>query len=235
MNQTATLAGRCSDLFAACPLAVIDGDAMILMRPAGSGPEFYVLTGAPEGYELRRRRSADAIWHSAGSGGDAAAAAILSGATPIPCHGSLSGWRQHGTVAALIMADTSGLVPTWALYPGADLPRDSWPPFTGEHRIGWWFWEHMQAGSIVDLAPLVAATRDQIFWIPAGVPEVNCIAVRAEAAGLDGITLPRGRYAHHKTLSAGIPLPSMADLLADPQRVDLGPRFPLDALRAEVE
>jgi hypothetical protein len=158
---------------------------------------------------------------------ETAAVAAMSG----PADGSLYGWHNGTTITALVMFFDDGAPdgrPSWSVCPRAGVPEAHWPPFTPADWGPDWFREHYRAGHLADLAPAVAATRNMIFAIPSGEALGNFLfAVKADITLPGGLVLPRGMYAHCSVLRAGCPLPSLADLLADPARMDLGPRFPL--------
>lgn len=146
-----------------------------------------------------------------------------------PADGSLYGWRHGTAITALIMFFDDGAPdggPSWTVCPHAGTPEAHWPTFTAGDWGPDWFREHYAAGHLADLGPLVASTRHVIFGIPAGPGGEFCFAVKVDI-GERGFVLPRGVYAYHGTLSAGLALPSLGDLLADERRMDLGPRFPL--------
>ena len=140
-----------------------------------------------------------------------------------PADGSVFGWLDNGTVTALIIYYTEG----WSLCPHAGVPEDRWPLYTDDGQFGMLVRERLGTEGVVDLAPLIGDTRGLVFWVPAGAEAGSgIIAVKADLPPEpDGYVLPAGRYVHYKTLRSGAALPSLGDLLADRQRVDLGLRF----------
>ena len=228
MTQTTTLFGRCGELFAGYPLAARDG-AMILTCP--DGETAFVLDGNGPSYSVRPWRQAGSAQISP-EGADVpdwAARAVTDG-IPLPADGSLLGWAPDGTVTAMVAFYAASPLPVFSVMPAADAGK--WPPFAGEHVVGPWLWEHYRAGRLVDLRSLIGSSAGAVFWVDTVASLGSaCAAVAVDISG-DGIVLPRGRYVYFKTLAAGVPLPSLDDLLADERRVDLGPRFPLDSLRS---
>lgn len=238
MNQTATLHARCRELFGTYPKAVetaAEQDfgpgsyAMTLMLADGGEPRFFRLLGTcDDGYAACERGCTPVLL------GDDMPSGVregIAGGWPLPRDGSLFGWQEHGIISALVASytDLDLDVPEWTLMPHADLPGP-WPPFAGESLLGSWFWEHLRAGSLTDLGPLIAGTEGAVFWVRVSEDlGLGCIAVSGDVTGPSGLILPRGVYAYHQVLRSGAPLPSLADLLADPGRADLGPRFPAAA------
>jgi len=230
-----TLAGRqgslrdaCDGLFAAFPLAVdrCGGRRWVtLLLADDSGPAFYRLQAAGGAdYAICRWDSDDPVITPvpvAAGLAPAMEAAIRSG-VPLPRAGAMFGWACDGSVTALLLSYADEDVPAWSLLPRAGLPQDAWPPFAGE-LLGSWFWEHYQAGRIVDLAALVAGTRDAVFWVT-GSDGLGVCAVAGDIASPDGWTLPQGVYAWHEVLRGG-GVPSLGELLADSGKTDLAPRF----------
>ena len=148
-----------------------------------------------------------------------------------PADGSLCGWLHGTEITALIMFFDDGAPdggPCWSVLPHAGVPEAHWPPFTAAYRGPDWFREHYPSGRLANLGPLIGDTRNLVFWVPAAEEfGGGVIAVKADLPpGPCGYVLPRGRYAYYAALRSGVALPSLADLLADEGRVDLGPRFP---------
>ena len=149
-----------------------------------------------------------------------------------PADGSLYGWLHDTAITALIMFFDDGAPdggPCWSVLAHADVPEAHWPLFTAADWGPDWFREHYPAGHLADLGPLVGDTRNLVFWVPVAEElGSGIIAVKADLPPVPcGYVLPRGCYAHHRALRAGVALPSLDDLLADERRVDLGPRFAL--------
>lgn len=159
-------------------------------------------------------------------------ATALSHGVPIPRGGSLFGWVREKTVTALIGVQTrytpASPVPSWAVLPSAVSPAGDWPPFTGEHLFGPWFWDHYRARTIVLLDDLIAGTSGLVFWVDTtDVLGSECCVVARDLRNTTGYTLRRGCYVHYKALRAGKPVPPLPLLLTSPGKTDLGPRFQL--------
>jgi hypothetical protein len=242
MIRTSSLYEACGDLFAGYPLAVTaDGPSgssrlMVLVRHDADNAGFFVLTSEDDGGEPRYSLSP---WHAPGGadidpGADGAVpgafADVITHGVPVPRHGSLCGWQDEGTITALIPFyaeyTPESSLPSWATMPLAGIPEAGWPPFADELVFGDWFWEHYQAGSIVSVDGLIAATPGVVFWADtAAVIGSGCCVVAHDIRGPEGATLQRGRYVYYQALRAGKPVPSLEALLADTGKIDLAPRF----------
>ncbi|MGH3193479.1 MAG: hypothetical protein ACRDOL_40740 [Streptosporangiaceae bacterium] len=226
---------QCRGLFSAYPEAVSsDGPgAMVLIVPGSPGPRFFVLG------RLRGRGYQLFPWDGDGETGIEPGtvsipqdyAAVLAGGVPVPREGSLYGWADGKSVTALIQMFTQARedtpVPGFAVMPRAGTPEAQWPPFAAEPVFGAWFWDHRRAGRIISLAQTAARTRKQMYWsgmqIPAGGS--GLIAIAARVTGPGRCRLEPGVYAYYQVLRRREPLPSLDVVLADPARLDIGPRF----------
>jgi hypothetical protein len=154
----------------------------------------------------------------------------LSDGIPLPRHGSMFGWVDGDAVTALLVIyakyEPAMPLPRWTVMPRTDLPRTQWPPFTGQRLFGHWFWEHFRDGSIVLLDRLVAENPDTVFWVNTrAILGSDCCAVACDVPGPAGYTLRRGRYVYSEALRAEECVPSLTELLADPDKTDLAARF----------
>jgi hypothetical protein len=243
MIRTGSLYEACGDLFAGFPLAVTadgpggSGRAMVLIRHDAGDVGFFVLTedhdegqpcyslspwGVPGGVDIGPGAVPDAV---PGEFAD-----VITSGVPLPRHGSLCGWDEGGAISALLPFyaeyTPESPLPSWATMPLAGIPETVWPPFADESLFGPWFWERYQAGNIVFLDGLIAATPGVVFWVDtAAVIGSGCCAVAHDIKGPDGPTLQRGRYVYYQALRAGKPVPSLSALLADTGKIDLAPRF----------
>ncbi|HYB87142.1 MAG TPA: hypothetical protein VEC76_09845 [Streptosporangiaceae bacterium] len=243
MIRTSSLYEACGDLFAGYPLAVTaDGSggsaqSMVLVRHDGGDARFFILTGDHDdgqpGYSLSPWHAPGGVDIGPGAVPDAvpdAFADVIKHGVPVPRHGSLCGWQEEGTITALIPFyaeyTPESPLPSWATMPLAGLPEAEWPPFADEPLFAGWFWEHYQAGSIVLVDGLIAATPGVVFWADtAAVIGSGCCVVAHDIRGPEGPMLQRGRYVYYQALRAGKPVPSLKALLADPGKIDLAPRF----------
>ena len=229
MTTTTSLYGTCERLFADYPLAVSPIDpgenvsSMVLMLNRG-GPEFFSLTrwpGNAAGDFILDRWCGDEV-------PDREVPGILAGAVPLPRDGSMFGWLDRGEVTATMVIYTEHSpehpVPGWAVSPLEGRPEKEWPPFTGLTLARSRFWDHYRAGQVVNLAPLVAETPGSVFWVQAPAPLHACCAVARDVTAPQGWVLPQGVYVYFEALRAGVPVPSLADLLAG-QKMDLAPQF----------
>ena len=240
MIRTSSLYETCHGLFAGYPLAVVDeGDlirSMVLILRDGEHAEFFVLL-----HECREDKSLYSLcpWPAGGivdieaDGSDPApdvAVDVMAHGVPIPRHGSLFGWSFGNGITALvpIYAEYSPAdpQPRWSVMPIVGSPEAQWPPFTGEHLLGRWFWEHYHAGRIISLTGLIAGTQDTVFWVNTrAILGSDCCIVANNVKYPEGPMLGRGRYVYHEALRAGMPVPSLRTLLSDTGKIDLAPRF----------
>jgi hypothetical protein len=161
-----------------------------------------------------------------------AAAEVLTGGVPLPRHGSLFGWSDGDAFTALIPAYTdataTSALPSWSVMPLAGIAETQWPPFVDERYFGAWFWDDLRAGRLVSLATLVAETPDTVFWADTknSLGSDTCVVAR-DVANAESPMLRRGAYVYAGALRAGLPIPSLADLLADVDTIDIAEFFAL--------
>jgi hypothetical protein len=152
---------------------------------------------------------------------------VIFDGVPFPQHGAMFGWRPDGgDVAALIQCSVKPEPqdPGFTTMPRTDVPEAAWMP-VARPRFGSWFWDYYRDGRIVDLAPLLGDTQDLVFWVDTiSATGSGSIAVEMDLDSPDGWTLPRGVYVYYPVARDHRAL-SLDDLLADPGKVDLGPRF----------
>lgn len=147
---------------------------------------------------------------------------------PFPEDGALFGWRpRNGYIAALICfrVKPAPQGPMFSTLPRTDASEAAWEP-VARPRFGSWFWDYYRDRRIVDLAPLLGGTQDLVFWSDTtSSTGSGSIAVELDLDSPDGWTLPHGAYVYFEALRSGHHVPSLDDLLANPGKVDLGPRF----------
>jgi hypothetical protein len=250
MINTSSLYETCHGLFARYPLATKAVTSsgriirsMILMLWDADRARFYVLSReSDEGepwYSLCPWRATGVV-NIAAEGGAVpdAVVNIITCGVPMPQDGSLFGWIYGDAVTALITVSTR-YVPAspqlrWTVMPLAGIPEAQWPPFTGEHFMGAWFWEHHEAGNIVSLDHFIAGNPDTVFWADTtSVLGSDACVVARDTRSPEGHMLLRGCYVPHQALRTGNPVPPLEVLLADPSKIDLAPRFG-PALRTRV-
>ena len=240
MNRTTSLYETCENLFDQYPLAVHTQNfrtwtyrEMVLMLDDGGEPAFFILGhGTKDGtcYDLHAWMAGPIA--EIGSASELPAtgevADILTSAIPLPREGAFLAWQSGGVVTTLISVHTQSTPeipqPTWTMLALEDAPESSWPPFAGERLFGSWFWDYYRNGSIVDLAPLTAATPGTIFWAEPDSLTWACCAVARDVTSPDGWTLPQGRYVYTGSLRDGETAGPLDDLLAG-DVTDLSPRF----------
>ncbi len=242
MSSASSLFEACAELFTRYPLAtrVVNYKgtvhSMVLLVRDGDESAYFVLTHdcgqAMPFYSVSSWRAGGEIVGIEADGGavaDWAVSAVTRG-IPIPRHGSLFGWRWEDEVTALIAIyarHTSALPePSWAVMPRAGVAEVRWPPFVGEHLLGYWFWKYYRAGSMESLGDLIARTPDAVFWVDteAILGWDSCVVAR-DIADHEGYVVRRGCYVYYEALLAGKSVPPLDMLLADPRKTDLAPRF----------
>jgi hypothetical protein len=233
----------CRELFTRYPLAVETADhggsvasSIVLMLRDRDDAQFFLLShqsseGTPS-YSLSPWPTGDIIRIEVDYN-DAVPDVIVKAVTcgvPLPGEGSLFGWSYGNTITALVAVYTrytpASPVPSWAMMPLVGIPDTQWPPFADERFFGRWFWEHYRAGNITLLNGLIAEVPDTVYWVDTRtILGSDCCAVVRDLMGPDGRTLSRGRYVYYQALRTGKPVPPLTELLADPSKVDLAPRF----------
>jgi hypothetical protein len=235
------LGRECHELFSSYPLAVSPVNrsgtlqSMIVMLRESGSTEFFVLyrdyNGDQSFYSLFPWPSEMGADIETGQlDPPDVAVKVLTWGIPIPRHGSLWGWTGPGHVAALVAVYAkcapASPEPYWTVMPLAGSPEAQWPPFTGEHDFGEWFWKHHRAGNISSLRSLIAATTDAVFWADTkAVLGSDCCAVARDLRSPEGYVLPSGRYVYYEALRAGKPVPSLQTLLTATEKIDLATRF----------
>jgi hypothetical protein len=238
---TRSLYEVCRDLFAGYPLAVrVDAcgartvRSMVLMHRDGGDARFLVLSdhrGKP-GFSVYGWPVGEIVEIGADGGLDVPDTIQMAVrySVPIPRDGSLFGWSDGRTITALVAVYATytpvSPQPSWTVMPLVGVPQAQWPSFTGERFFGGWFWEHYQAGNIISLSGLIAATPDTAFWVDTeAVLGSDCCAVARDINDPRGYKLPCGRYVYYEALQTGKPVPPLSALLADAGKTDLAPRF----------
>ena len=238
---TSSLHRMCRSLFADYPLAINAigrgraSSSMILALPDGGDVEFFVLSrnrglrGAS--YSLRPWRAGGTLEIRPGSA--TTAELVMNAVTcgvPLPRDGSVFGWKSGQDITALVTFYVRYTPecpePSWAVMPLADLPEIQWPPFTGRHVLGGWFWEYHQTGAIIWLDRLIRQNPRAVYWVD--TKEFlgwDCCVVARDIAIRDGFTFRRGRYVYYEALQAGNAVPALDALLADADKTDLASRF----------
>lgn len=233
---------RCQRLFVRYPLAVRTANrtgtvrSMVLTVRDGDDAGFYVLLhdrGADEDFYLLKRwrgRPIGSVYARSGADVSVALENVVTNGVPVPQNGSLFGWKSRDVVTSLITIHVKYTPahpePSWSLMLLADVPEALWPPFAREPLFGPWFWDHYRAGSIVWLDNLIAETPSVVFWVNTGaILDSDCCIVARDIESSKGYTLRRGRYVYCQVLQEGKQVPSLAELLASPDKTDLATRF----------
>jgi hypothetical protein len=242
MIHTASLYQTCEELFTNYPLAIRDVTdfssirSMVLMCRNGGEAGFFVLSQGRRDeaplYSMCPWPSGAIVDINADGGAlvprmfeDA-----LTAGVPLPRHGSMCGWKGDGVITALIVIYTDYApdrpLPRWTVMPLVGLPEREWSAFTGQRFFGPWFWEAYRAESIVGLDEIIAEAPGSVFWVNTqSILGSDCCVVAREITVPDGATLPRGQYVYSEVLRSQRPVPSLAALLADVNKIDMAARF----------
>jgi hypothetical protein len=243
MLRTSSPYEACRALFARYPEAVgaVERNgticSMVLMLPDGDDAGFFVLSHqrgeSRSSYSLWSWPAGDVVDIDADEGSTTMSGQVVNAVTrgvPIPRDGSLLGWTRGGEVTALIVIyaryTPAHPEPGWAVMPRAGTPEALWPSFTGGPLLGHWSWEQYQAGRIVSLERLIAAVPDTVIWVDTtAILGSNCCVVSHDITDPSGYTLRRGRYVDYEVLRAGKAVPTLKELLAGQDKIDLASRF----------
>jgi hypothetical protein len=242
MIGTASLYEACHDLFRWFPVAVRKVGrsgtilSMVLMLRDGDDAQFFVLA---QSCGDERALFSVSLWPAGDfvdiepegrtAVPDLLASAITRG-VPLPRHGSVFGWPTIGVITSIVVTYTDYAperpLPRWTVMPLADIEASDWPPFTGRHLFGPWFWELYNSGRVLLLDSVIADNPGTVFWIDThAVLGADCCAVARDIKDPQGRILRRGRYVYSELLRSRAPVPSLTALLADSSKTDLAPRF----------
>jgi hypothetical protein len=207
-KDATSLHKRCGELFENYPEASGPGCTyIVLCVPGEPRPKAYILN-------RRKDRYFSITPYAGGSGAvitadtrevSAEYAVALASGVPFPRDGSLYGWVHAGVVTTLIAfyADTDDPEPAHLNMPRAGSDESGWPPFAIRgFQYGAWFWSAR---------------------VPFGGAGV--LAVTSPLTTPGGNRLEAGVYAYHEALRGGEPSPTLAEVLADPDKIDLSARF----------
>jgi hypothetical protein len=241
VSRTNSLYDVCRGLFETYPQAARAIDArgsvwsIVIMLEDGPNAGYFVLTqrcnkGEPV-FSLWSWPDGDVvdIVHDCADPPSALLGDVLSHGVPIPRDGSVFGWTVGGAVAALIVIYVESAVdfgePGWAVMPRVGMPREDWPPFTGERLFGHWSWERSWSRRIVSLDEVIGGTSETFWWVDTkAVIGSDCCVISTDIVS-QGLTVPRGRYAFYEALCSSEAIPPLEALLDDPGKIDLAPRF----------
>lgn len=235
LTATASPYEACTALFNDYPQAVRD-DALALFVPGDQPYACLVEDCRDAGYFsiYPWAGSIPVVIEPGAAGIPAEFSRALTSGVPVPRDGSVYGWADKREITTLVVFYIRGdMLPSFCVMPLAGLPRGrrarfaAW--FGAEPQFGYSFWTDLAAGRVIRMGPVIAATRDTVFWSARDVPGgdgAGIIAVRDPVPAGGRLVLPPGVYADVDALDAGVPLPSLEEALADPDKVDLWPRFP---------
>jgi hypothetical protein len=236
----------CLRLFRSYPLAVNPPGpsggwprSMVLRHGACEGSGYYVLAQDPaEHFTLRP-------WHPGegecqeirpGTPVPVSGHRVITGGMPVPRDGALLGWVSDRQVTALL----SVYYGEWGTRPGVPQVRVlalagteplRWPPFTARPLNDGRLWEYAERGEIVDLAPVVAQTAGEAFWVPSQnsvrAGQGHGCVVTGRSLTAEEYWLPPGIYMDHWMLREGVPTPPASHLLTLPGVTALSSRLPV--------
>jgi hypothetical protein len=104
-----------------------------------------------------------------------------------------------------------------------------WPPFTVSPLDDGRFWEYVERGEIVDVAPVIVHGPRGAFWVPSQNPRRaseghGCVVVSRNLQS-EEYWVPAGTYMDHWMLREGVPSPPAGHLLTLPGATDLSRRL----------
>ena len=233
----------CLRLFRSYPLAVSQCHSggwhrSIVLRHRGfEGSGFYVLTQDPaEQFTLRPWNPSDGESQEIRPGAAVPVTShrVITEGMPVPRDGALLGWVSDRQ-ATVLLSVYHGRSPSLVSVPevrvlamvGSEPMR--WPPFTAGPLDDGRFWEYVERGEIVDLAPVIVRDAGGACWVPSQNPGRagqghGCVVVRRSLQSED-YWVPEGIYMDHWMLREGVPSPPASHLLTLPGAADLSHRL----------
>jgi hypothetical protein len=154
---------------------------------------------------------------------------VITEGMPVPRDGALLGWvsdRQATVLLSVFHGRPAGRpgVPQVRVLAQVGSEPMRWPPFTASPLDDGRFWEYVERGEIVDLAP-VFARGSEASWIPSqntvrARQGHGCVVV-GHSLVTEEFWVPSGIYMDHWMLREGVPTPPAAHLLTLPGAIDL--------------
>jgi hypothetical protein len=233
----------CLRLFRSYPLAVspcYSGGwhrSIVLRHRAFEGSGFYVLTQDPADHFTLRP------WHPADGDGQEirpgtpvplTSHRVITEGMPVPRDSALLGWVSDHQATVLLSVYHGQQAPPVPVpqvrvlaMVGSEPMR--WPPFTAGPLDDGRFWEYVERGEIVDLAPVIVRGTGGACWVPSQNPGRasqghGCVVVRSNLQSED-YWVPEGIYMDHWMLREGVPSPPASHLLTLPGAADLSRRL----------
>jgi hypothetical protein len=216
--------------------------SIVLRHRAFEGSGFYVLSQDPaEHFTLRPWNPAEGDCQEIRPGTPVPVIShrIITEGMPVPRDGALLGWvsdRQatallsvyYGRPAAETGAGQTALPQVRVLAMVGSEPM-RWPPFTVSPLDDGRFWEYVERGEIVDLAPVVVHDTRGAFWVPSQNPGRasqghGCVVISRYLQS-ENYWVPAGIYMDHWMLREGVPNPPAGHLLTLPGATDLSCRL----------
>jgi hypothetical protein len=229
----------CLRLFRSYPLAVAPcysggwQRSIVLRHRAFEGSGYYTLTQDPaEHFTLRPWHPADGEEHEIRPGAAVPVTShrVITEGMPVPRDGALLGWvsdRQATVLLSVYHGQPASPVPVPQVRVLAMVGSEPmrWPPFTVGPLDDGRFWEYVERGEIVDLAPVIVHGPGGTFWVPSQNPGRagqghGCVVVRRNLQAED-YWVPEGVYMDHWMLREGVPSPPADHLLTLPGASDL--------------
>ena len=209
--------------------------AMVLRHRGFDGSGYHVLTLDPAGHFTLRP------WLA----GEGERQEIRPGIpVPVTCHrvitegmpvahdGALLGWicdRQATVLLSVFHGRPAGRPsgPQVRVLAQVGSEPMRWPPFTASPLDEGRFWEYVERGEIVDLAP-VFTRGTEASWVPSqntarARQGHGCVVVRHSLV-TEEFWVPSGTYMDHWMLREGVPTPPATHLLTLPGVTDLARR-----------
>jgi len=169
-------------------------------------------------------------------------AEVIANGMPVPHYGAMLGWVADHKITAILVVRTGPLAaegepvadPAIQVMLMSGTRKLDWPPFTASPLGDGRFWDYVERGHIVDIAPLLSGCAGRVFWVPrqahGSARGAGCLVVtqnlRTELnLRTEEYWLPAGAYVDHWVLREGISPPQAGHLLALPGVEDLAPRL----------
>ena len=211
--------------------------SIVLRHRAFEGSGFYILSQDPaERFTLRPWEPAEGECQEIRPGTPVPVIShrVITEGMPVPRDGALLGWVSDRQATALLSVyygrpASENRLPQVRVLPMVGSEPMRWPPFTASPLDDGRFWEYVERGEIVDLAPIVAHDTKGAFWVPSQNPgrasEGHGCAVINRYLQSENYWVPAGIYMDHWMLREGVPSPPAGHLLTLPGATDLSRRL----------
>ena len=217
--------------------------SIVLRHRAFEGSGFYILSQDPAGcFALCSWNRAEGECQEIAPGTPVPVIShrVITEGMPVPRDGALLGWvsdRQatamlsvyYGRSASAAHSRQTAAVPQVRVLALAGSEPMRWPPFTACPLDDGRFWEYVERGEIVDLAPVVVHDAKEAFWVPSQHPGRasqghGCVVISRYLQS-ENYWVPAGIYMDHWMLREGVPSPPAGHLITLPGTTGLSRRL----------